>query len=275
MTVRDRRTGRRGHARRRTAWRPRASRRTGSCASRARTRCGAPDRARGPTARRPTSGRSACRAGGSAAISRGQRLRLGARLAARRPRGWRGRSGAPRRRATGRPVRMRSSARPMPMMRGSRMVPPSMSGTPQRRQNTPNTASSSTTRRSHHSASSSPPATAWPATAAITGFESSMRDGPIGPSVASRRRRRRPWARDAVLAGRGRHRLEVGAGAEGAVSPNRTPTRASSSASKARKASASASAVARSTALRTCGRRRITVVTGPFFSVETLGSLML
>ena len=106
----------------------------------------------------------------------------------------------------------------MPMMRGSRMVPPSSSGTPQRRQNTPNTASSSTTRRSHHSASSSPPATAWPATAAITGFESSMRDGPIGPSVASRSKASPTLgSRDAVLAGRGRHRFEIGAGAEGAV----------------------------------------------------------
>ena len=52
--------------------------------------------------------------------------------------------------------------------RASRNVPPSMSGTPHRRQKTPNVADSSTTRRSHHTTSSNPPATAIPETAAIT-----------------------------------------------------------------------------------------------------------
>jgi hypothetical protein len=61
---------------------------------------------------------------------------------------------------TGRPVRIMSSARPMPTKRGRRTVPPSISGTPQRRQKTPKTALSSTTRRSASKASSSPPATA-------------------------------------------------------------------------------------------------------------------
>ena len=75
-----------------------------------------------------------------------------------------------------------SIARETPIRRGSRTVPPSISGTPHRRQNTPNTAPSSATRRSHHSASSSPPATAYPATAAITGLPSRIRVGPIGPS---------------------------------------------------------------------------------------------
>ena len=42
-------------------------------------------------------------------------------------------SPAPRRASTMRPVRIRSSARPMPTIRGSRCVPPSISGTPQRR----------------------------------------------------------------------------------------------------------------------------------------------
>ena len=42
---------------------------------------------------------------------------------------------------TSRPVRMRSRARPWPTSRGSRTVPPSISGTPKRRQNTPNAAS--------------------------------------------------------------------------------------------------------------------------------------
>lgn len=56
--------------------------------------------------------------------------------------------------------RMRSMALACPMRRGRRTVPPSIRGTPHRRQKTPSVAFSSTTRRSHHSASSSPPATA-------------------------------------------------------------------------------------------------------------------
>jgi hypothetical protein len=38
----------------------------------------------------------------------------------------------------------------IPMSRGSLTVPPSSSGTPQRRQNTPKTASRDATRKSHH-----------------------------------------------------------------------------------------------------------------------------
>src|SRR5690606_15645934 len=53
-------------------------------------------------------------------------------------------------------------------------------------------------------------------------------------------------------------------------SPHSTATRASASASKLRKASASASAVDRSTALRTSGRDRMTVVTGGTASMRTL-----
>lgn len=86
---------------------------------------------------------------------------------------------------TGLPVRIRSIAREVPISRGSRTVPPSISGTPQRRLNTPKVASSSATLRSHHSASSSPPATAYPATAAITGLPSRSRVGPIGPSPSA------------------------------------------------------------------------------------------
>ncbi|SKX90603.1 Uncharacterised protein [Mycobacteroides abscessus subsp. abscessus] len=67
-------------------------------------------------------------------------------------------------------------------MRGRRTVPPSISGTPHRLQNTPSVASSSTTRRSASSANSNPPATAYPLTAAITGLDKGMRVGPIGPS---------------------------------------------------------------------------------------------
>lgn len=49
---------------------------------------------------------------------------------------------------------------------------------PKRRQNTPMMALSSTTLRSASSASSRPPATAKPLTAAISGLDSSSRDGP-------------------------------------------------------------------------------------------------
>src|SRR5579875_1686562 len=61
---------------------------------------------------------------------------------------------------TGRPVRIRSSARLSPISLGRRIVPPSTSGTPKRRLKTPKTALRAATRRSHHSASSKPPATA-------------------------------------------------------------------------------------------------------------------
>jgi len=60
---------------------------------------------------------------------------------------------------TGLPAGIRSMARDMPIRRGRRTVPPSMRGTPHRRQKTPNTASDAATRRSAHSASSKPPAT--------------------------------------------------------------------------------------------------------------------
>ena len=79
---------------------------------------------------------------------------------------------------TARPVSSMSIARPCPTMRGSRTVVPSLIGTPQRRENTPNTAVSSTMRMSQNSATPSPPAQAWPSTAAITGFDSGARNGP-------------------------------------------------------------------------------------------------
>ncbi len=144
-------------------------------------------------------------------------------------------------------------ARLAPIRRGSRTVPPSISGTPQRRQNTPNTAVSSATRRSHHSASSSPPATACPATAAITGFDSRSRVGPIGPSPSGSVRLRRSVA----TAVRSAPAQNV------PPAPCRTATAAPSSASNARNASASAAAVGPSTALRRSGRSMVTVVTTP------------
>src|SRR5262249_25302158 len=57
---------------------------------------------------------------------------------------------------TARPVRTMSIARDCPIRRARRNVPPSIRGTPQRRQNTPKVAPSSATRRSHQSASSRP-----------------------------------------------------------------------------------------------------------------------
>ena len=109
-------------------------------------------------------------------------------------------------------------------------MPPSISGTPQRRQKTPKTASSSATRRSHHSASSRPPATACPATAATTGLVSRSRDGPIGarPSASVRLPRGLPNA------------LRSAPEQNVPPAPNRTATAASSSASKSVNASASA-----------------------------------
>src|SRR5262249_32332852 len=160
---------------------------------------------------------------------------------------------------TGRPVRIRSRARESPMRRGSRTVPPSMSGTPHLRQKTPKVASSSTTRRSHQSASSRPPATAYPETAAITGLSRSRRVGPIAPSPSGATR----FGSPAAMALRSAPEQNV------PPAPQRTAPRASGSASKARKGPARASAAARSTALRTSGRSRTTVVTGPCFSTRT------
>ncbi len=121
---------------------------------------------------------------------------------------------------TARPVSTRSSARPRPTTSGSRAVPPSMRGTPHRRQNTPSTASSSITRRSHQSASSRPPATAKPEMAAITGLFITIRDGPIGPSPVGSSRLASPVA----MALRSAPAQKV------PPSPQSTATRASSSA---------------------------------------------
>ena len=92
-------------------------------------------------------------------------------------------------------------------MRGSRWVPPSISGTPQRRSGKPSAASGVAIRRSHQSASSSPPARHQPEIAAIVGLEAISRVKPSGPSArvqpraeasrspSGRRRRRRPRRR--------------------------------------------------------------------------------
>src|SRR5919201_1781907 len=94
----------------------------------------------------------------------------------------------------------------------------------------------------------------------MTGLASSMRLGPIGPSPLGARRLPRP----AAMALRSAPAQNV------PPAPHSTATRASASASNARKASASAAAVGPSTALRTSGRSRTTVVTGPDVSTRTL-----
>src|SRR5919108_3304286 len=94
----------------------------------------------------------------------------------------------------------------------------------------------------------------------MTGLASSMRLGPRGPSPSGARRLPRP----AAMALRSAPAQNV------PPAPHSTATRASASASKARKASASAAAVGPSTALRTSGRSRMTVVTVPARSTRTL-----
>src|SRR6185437_13518927 len=162
---------------------------------------------------------------------------------------------------TSRPVRIMSSARLWPINRGSRTVPPSISGTPQRRQNTPNFAVSDATRRSHHSASSSPPATAYPSTAAITGLESKCRVGPIGPGASSRKVG--PLLRPATD-------LRSYPAQKAPPRPVRIATDCVSSLSNARKASRSSPAVSGSTALRASAKRSIeTIVVAPSFETAT------
>ena len=139
-----------------------------------------------------------------------------------------------------RPERISSSARPMPTMRGSRCVPPSIRGTPQRRSKRPKVEPSVAIRRSHHSASSTPPARHQPEIAAIAGLDGVRRVKPIGPSG---------WSGSSVA-------IDFrSAPAQKATSPApvRTITRASSSASKRRNPSRSSSAVGPSTALRRSG----------------------
>src|SRR5205807_5158185 len=162
--------------------------------------------------------------------------------------------------ATGRPVRIRSRARPWPTRRGSRTVPRSINGTPNRLLNTPSVALRAATRRSHHNASSSPPATAWPSIAATTGLLKDMRVGPIGPSPASLRRFPEPAAR----AFRSKPAQNV------PPAPVSTATASCGSASDRAKLSAKAAAVSESTALRTSGRSMVTVRTAPSTPLRTV-----
>ena len=137
-----------------------------------------------------------------------------------------------------------------PTRRGRRKVPPSISGTPQRLQYTPNTASSAAMRMSHHSASSSPPATAWPSTAASTGLPSSRRVGPMWPSCGCSFGRRLGSPLATALRSAPAQKVPW--------VPVRMATSSVASASKSRNAAASAAPVALSTALRACGRSMLT-----------------
>jgi len=104
-----------------------------------------------------------------------------------------------------------------------------------------------------------PPATACPATAAMTGLDSTMRVGPIGPSPSGAKRLPPPVERD----------FKSAPAQNVPPAPHNTATAAESSASNAPNASDNASALARSTALRTSGRSRTTVTTAPSRSTRT------
>ncbi len=140
---------------------------------------------------------------------------------------------------TPRPVKIKSSAWLCPISRGSRTVPKSIRGTPNRLQNTPKVAFLAATRKSHQIASSNPPATAYPSTAAITGFDKRIRVGPIGPSPSELKR---------LL-----NAFKSAPAQKFPPAPVKIATSDDDS-SNSRKACASASAVSRSTALRTAGR---------------------
>src|ERR1700722_19168532 len=144
------------------------------------------------------------------------------------------------------------------------MVPRSISGTPKRRQNTPKVASSATTRMSAHNASSMPPATQKPSPAAITGFVSRSRPGPIGAIE--------PWPPISrfLLGSPDATALRSAPAQKVPPVPVNTATEACASASNARNASNSFRAVEPSTALRQCGRLMETMVTGPSRSTSTV-----
>ena len=157
------------------------------------------------------------------------------------------------------PVSTMSRAWLWPIRRGSRTVPPSTSGMPKRRQNTPKSAFDATTRRSHQMASSRPPATAKPSTAARTGLDVTNRVGPMGPRPSS-------------LTGRGSPSEKAFRSAPAQKVPPvpvSTATPAASSPSNASKACSSRRAVDPSTAFRRWGRLMATTVTGPWWLTRT------
>jgi hypothetical protein len=149
-------------------------------------------------------------------------------------------------------------ARPCPISRGRRTVPPSIKGTPHRRQNTPNVEDVAATRRSHQMASSNPPATACPSTAATTGLARRVRVGPIGPGPAGSYSKPETWVRSNPAQ-------------NVPPAPVRTATVALAQDSNSSKADLSNRAVSGSTAFLCCGRLISTVQTAPFLKTRTLG----
>ena len=115
--------------------------------------------------------------------------------------------------STIRPVRIMSSARPMPTIRGRRWVPPSISGTPQRRSGKPSFARLGADPQVAPERQLEAAGQAQPEIAAIVGFDGVSRVKPSGPS----RPRLQPLLGDPLVVHRRRDRLQVGAGAEGLV----------------------------------------------------------
>ena len=118
---------------------PRSPRRSRASRGRARPRWRPPPRRRGPIARSPTAGRCASRlrkARERSSERRRARASASPSSVTSLTRPMRSASSAP----TARPVRISSIARPCPTMRGRRIVPRSISGTPKRRLKMPNKA---------------------------------------------------------------------------------------------------------------------------------------
>ena len=188
---------------------------------------------------------------------------LGAAPGPRAPGGWPGPSRSASRAPTSRPVRIMSSARLWPIRRGRRTVPPSISGTPQRRQNTPNFA------RLRGDAQVAPQRELEAAGDGVAldggdhrlGEQMARRAHRPGPSGSCGRRCRRAPAAD----------LEVVARAEGAAA-RRSGRRPIGSRRRRRRGRRRAAAPRSrgSTALRASAKRSIeTIVTGPSFSTAT------
>src|SRR5262249_15082484 len=122
-------------------------------------------------------------------------------------------------------------------------------------------------------ASSMPPATAGPSTAAMTGFDSSSRDGPSGPRGALMALGPPPLGKSRLPTGSFMSRSDTVLRSQPAQkappSPQNTATWADGSASNCSKAATSASALSGSMALRASGRLWMTVQTEPDFSMRT------
>src|SRR5262245_37259259 len=120
-----------------------------------------------------------------------------------------------------------------------------------------------------------PPATAGPSTAAMTGFDSSRRDGPKGPRGALPPSLGKSRARTGSWRSRSETVLRSQPAQKAPPSPQNTATLAESSASNASKAATRASALLGSMALRASGRLWMTVQTEPDFSMRTAMTFLL